>query len=84
MISCRHIEWTKIDRMKDLVYFLGAAELLIVEILMLISQLSPETSISVRSRRLFCTATCPLGAHVLLLSGKRRLSVSRRLNMCSF
>ncbi len=38
--------------MKDLMYFLGAAELLFVEILMLISHFPREASISVRCRRL--------------------------------
>ena len=52
-----------IDRMKkDLVYFLDPAELIIVEILILISNFLPDASISVYSQRLFCTATCPLGA----------------------
>ena len=46
-------------------YFLGAAEQLSVETLMLISHFPPEASISVRSQRLFCTAICPLGANVL-------------------
>ena len=35
MTSCRHIEWTKINRTKDLMYFLGATELLSIEILIL-------------------------------------------------
>ena len=54
--------------MEDLVYFLGAAVLLIiitVEILMLISYFSLEASISVRSQKLYCTATCPLRACIL-------------------
>ncbi len=38
----------------DIMYFLGVAELLTVEILILISHSSTEASISVRSRRLFC------------------------------
>ena len=47
MISCSHREWTKIDSMNDLMYFLGAAELVIVEIFMLISHYSHKASISV-------------------------------------
>ena len=43
-------------------YLLGAAELLTVEILIIISQISPEALISVHSQTLFCTATFPLGA----------------------
>ena len=60
MISCRPTEWTKIDRMQDLVYFLGAAKLLIVEILILIHIFHPNAS-----QRFFCSATCPLGARFL-------------------
>ena len=66
---------------EDLTYFVGAAELLSVEILKLISHFSPKASISVHSWRLFCIATCPLRARFLHgpLSGDRRLSVSQRL-----
>ena len=42
-------------RTKDLMYFLGAAELLSFEILMPSSYFSPKASMSFHSRRLFCT-----------------------------
>ena len=53
------------ERTKDLMYFVGAAELLFVQILMLISHFSSRASISVHSQRLFYTATSPLGARFL-------------------
>ncbi len=44
-------------------YFLGVDKALTVKIMILFSHSSTEASISVRSRRLFCKAICPLGAH---------------------
>ena len=59
-LACLH-KWTKIDRTKDLMYFLGAAEWFSVKILMLISHFPPEASISACSRRLFCTCYLSFG-----------------------
>ena len=50
-------------------YFLGAAELLIVEDLILTSRFSPGASIYVCFWRLFCTVACLLGACVLYVVG---------------
>ena len=62
-------------------YFLDATELLSIEILMLSSYFSPEASMSVCCRRLFCTAW----GHVFCpLSKDGRLFVSRRLKMYYF
>ena len=83
MTSCGHTKWMIIDRTKDLVYFLGAAELLSVEILVLISHFPPEALIFVCSQRLFCTASCLLGHVFYLSSGNMRLSISRRFKMYS-
>ena len=82
MTSCGHTKWTIIDRTKDLVYFLGAAELVSVEILMLISHFPPEESLSAL-RGYFVQLVVPWGHVFCLLSGNKRLSISRRFKMYS-